>query len=315
MYGGWDGQKAHNALHMLDLKTLAWSAVKVENPDEAPPEMSGCGLVAFGNRKLVLFGGYGEMKKVKSDDKNAAEMATTEEIGAECVENGTGDKGKSVTGNGSLEAAVNGGGGEEEVANVTAESVATESGGGKKLQDEGGVGESGGEDGEGRVENGGATEGGAEDGGATEGGAEDGGATEGGEKDGGGEQKTEGTENGISGDMQGTSNESNGGTSTVVNGESEEERKAEQVTKLTKVVSFKLPSESRDTPMLVAAEALDATNTQNGERDGVGEEEVREGKEEEEEANASFDIYKRNETDKKGWTNEVKVFDLDTGKG
>ena len=34
----------------------------------------------------------------------------------------------------------------------------------------------------------------------------------------------------------------------------------------------------------------------------------------EEERNTTFSIYRRNESDQKGWTNEVKVFDLDTGE-
>lgn len=59
VYGGWDGQVACNTLHQLDTTTMTWKEMVPNNPSEAPMKMSGCGMVSFGDHKLVLFGGYG----------------------------------------------------------------------------------------------------------------------------------------------------------------------------------------------------------------------------------------------------------------
>jgi len=59
IYGGWDGQVACNTLHQLDTTTMTWKEMVPNNPSEAPMKMSGCGMVSFGDHKLVLFGGYG----------------------------------------------------------------------------------------------------------------------------------------------------------------------------------------------------------------------------------------------------------------
>lgn len=58
-YGGWDGQVAYNTLHQLDTTTMTWEELVPNNPSDAPMKMSGCGIVAYGDHKLVLFGGYG----------------------------------------------------------------------------------------------------------------------------------------------------------------------------------------------------------------------------------------------------------------
>ena len=58
-YGGWDGQVAYNTLHQLDTTTMTWRKLEPNNPSDAPMKMSGCGMVAYGDHKLVLFGGYG----------------------------------------------------------------------------------------------------------------------------------------------------------------------------------------------------------------------------------------------------------------
>lgn len=58
-YGGWDGQVAYNTLHQLDTTTMTWGELVPNNPSDAPMKMSGCGMVAYGDHKLVLFGGYG----------------------------------------------------------------------------------------------------------------------------------------------------------------------------------------------------------------------------------------------------------------
>ena len=44
---------------MLDLVTLNWKELTTSNPADAPMKMSGCGIVAYGNNQLVLFGGFG----------------------------------------------------------------------------------------------------------------------------------------------------------------------------------------------------------------------------------------------------------------
>ena len=58
-YGGWDGQVAYNTLHQLDTTTMTWRKLEPNNPSDAPMKMSGCGMVAYGDHNLVLFGGYG----------------------------------------------------------------------------------------------------------------------------------------------------------------------------------------------------------------------------------------------------------------
>ena len=59
VYGGWDGHASHSTLHCLDTKSLKWEELRSSDSSEAPMKMSGCGMVAYGNHKLVLFGGYG----------------------------------------------------------------------------------------------------------------------------------------------------------------------------------------------------------------------------------------------------------------
>lgn len=59
VYGGYDGQKSYNTLYKLDLSTLQWTEVKYSSGSKTPMKMSGCGMVAYGTQKLVLFGGYG----------------------------------------------------------------------------------------------------------------------------------------------------------------------------------------------------------------------------------------------------------------
>ena len=140
VYGGWDGQKAHNVLHQLNLKTFAWSEVKVGNPDNAPPEMSGCGIVAYGDNKLVLFGGYGQKKEKKKKVKKVVKKKITTsdkdttgehkvETEVDKTENVSTDKDGDnlAVEHGSQEGAKNGVD-QERVTNGTAESGATESG-------------------------------------------------------------------------------------------------------------------------------------------------------------------------------------------
>lgn len=136
VYGGWDGQKAHNVLHQLDLSTFTWSVVKVENPDDAPPKMSGCGIVAYGDDKLVLFGGYGEKKKKKVKVVKKKVVISDKDTTGEHKVQMEGDKTKDVPtdkdeanhGVEHSEKAAEDGVDREQVKNGTAESAATESG-------------------------------------------------------------------------------------------------------------------------------------------------------------------------------------------
>lgn len=59
VYGGWDGLTNHGSLHSLDVDAMQWEELQVNSSPEAPMKMSGCGLVSYGNDKLILFGGYG----------------------------------------------------------------------------------------------------------------------------------------------------------------------------------------------------------------------------------------------------------------
>ena len=71
IYGGWDGHAAHNSLHKLHIDTLTWKEMAAGDVDELPMKMSGCGLVAFGNEQLVLFGGYGIPSTTKRSSKRS----------------------------------------------------------------------------------------------------------------------------------------------------------------------------------------------------------------------------------------------------
>ncbi len=80
MYGGWDGQAAHNTLHKLNTVNLTWQEMKSGDGDETPMKMSGCGLVAKGSNELVLFGGYGVPATAvasKQKSKNVSLLTTT----------------------------------------------------------------------------------------------------------------------------------------------------------------------------------------------------------------------------------------------
>ena len=299
VYGGWDGQKAHNVLHQLNLKTFAWSEVKVENPDDAPPEMSGCGIVAYGDNKLVLFGGYGEKKmkkkkKVKVVQKKIAtsDKDTTGEQKAEVdkTENVSTDKdGDSRGVEHSSKGAAENGVDQDQVRNGTAESEATESG--KEL------GQNGTEE---TIKSNGGVEGGKD---------------------------------GVEG--------------AVANGADEatkKENKGEHK-KIPKKVSFKKLEVATEEEVTVEvhddgdpAKEEHGQDDQNGDKKEVeGEEHLKNGapkpgeevesvkekkeekeeeeeEEEEEETSVNYLFYKRNDSDKKGWTNEVKVFDISTGE-
>ena len=365
VYGGWDGQKAHNSLHKLNLKTFAWSEVKVENPDEAPPEMSGCGLVAHGNR-LVLFGGYGELnekkEKGKADERDQQHTPVEGETNATAAtgqDSGSGDsnrnEGTKETDSATVEPAVNGveeqtetgtvdttakgveeqtesrslepavNGVEEQTESRTVEPVVN----GVEEQTESRTLEPAAVNGVEEddwvketlalvtiadVSGEGVGEGGMK---SREGDAEKKKVAE-------GKEVKQPLENGRQEDDNAAvkvSNKSSEMTVEVTESVKEKSRKA-VVIKLP--VSYELADETGD--KAVATTEDQNTNTAPKEQtNGVESVSVAEGgevgvhvgqKEDdgEEERNTTFSIYRRNESDQKGWTNEVKVFDLDTGK-
>lgn len=326
MYGGWDGQKAHNTLNQLNLETFAWSEVKCENPDNIPSEMSGCGLVAYGNRKLVLFGGYGAIKEKKPKKKKPTEQHelvtvenggkddevntkeengdrnnTTEPTTVEVTTNGVDNEETSEPGNETLAVMENGVGEKERVKQNGDDKTGgsrmggEENGGrvkedGEREENEGGRGKE-----DGRVEEGGKDVGTEEQ--VTVKAEEE--ADESRKKDGMTEETTEiETQQETSGDTNGVH---------IMNETKNAKKKKTVVIQLP--VSFELSSTSEETAI---AESSNGASLPKLESEDVL---AKEGTDEpEEEINMTYLIYKRNESDQKGWTNEVKVFDLDTGK-
>lgn len=86
MYGGWDGHTAHNTLHILNVDNLIWREMKSGDTDELPMKMSGCGLVAHGDNKLVLFGGYGLPSGTSKRKGKEVNLVTTSSKGSQDIE-------------------------------------------------------------------------------------------------------------------------------------------------------------------------------------------------------------------------------------
>lgn len=85
VYGGWDGKDAYNTLHRLNVNTLTWTEMERGDINELPMKMSGCGLVAFGKDKLVLFGGYGQPSTTNASNtstksKSKRNLVTTSKL-------------------------------------------------------------------------------------------------------------------------------------------------------------------------------------------------------------------------------------------
>ena len=58
-FGGYDGRKYYNNLHQLNLQSLQWTEiVPLADSSEGPKQKSACGLVAFLDDMLVVFGGF-----------------------------------------------------------------------------------------------------------------------------------------------------------------------------------------------------------------------------------------------------------------
>ena len=56
--GRGEGRTYFNDLHKLDLNSMGWTKLHPKNPENGPPEMRGCGMVANGKDSLVVFSGY-----------------------------------------------------------------------------------------------------------------------------------------------------------------------------------------------------------------------------------------------------------------
>ena len=56
-FGGDDGSSRHNSLHELNLSTMEWKEVKPQNPSDGPQKKGWCGMVAYEDHSLVMFGG------------------------------------------------------------------------------------------------------------------------------------------------------------------------------------------------------------------------------------------------------------------
>ena len=325
VYGGWDGQKAHNTLHQLNLQTYAWSEVKVENLEDAPSEMSGCGLVAYGKRKLVLFGGYGMINEKKKPAKECTLATVEEEDGGNDASTVAGEeKNKNST---TLEVANNG---VNSQCSNGATTVTTSEEGEKEMgkeegeaaREKNGFGERGG-DGNDTV---GASGKGERDGAV--GGGGDGEKGDGGERDGAvggggdGEKGDGGEDEKVKDDKK---KAKNGEEQVKVNGETEVESPTTQESNSANS-SHESENDARKKAFVIkpaVSFALDAPQATKGPADVqitdvatilyTNDANENEGRDESEE-NTTFLIYKRNEADPKGWTNEVKVFDLDTGE-
>lgn len=58
VYGGCDLYgNVTNSLYRFDTKSLSWYRLLPQYPDTGPIKVRGCGLIAFGNRNLGVFGG------------------------------------------------------------------------------------------------------------------------------------------------------------------------------------------------------------------------------------------------------------------
>ncbi len=97
VYGGWDGLTNHGSLHSLDVCTMKWEELQVTPSPETPMKMSGCGLVSYGDNKLILFGGYGvpvsgqQVKGVRFKTNKDSESGGGSEKGGASVSSEGGD--------------------------------------------------------------------------------------------------------------------------------------------------------------------------------------------------------------------------------
>lgn len=58
-FGGVHEDDFYNCLHMLDPTSLQWEELRVQNPAFGPMKKGSSGMVAYGQDRLAMFGGYG----------------------------------------------------------------------------------------------------------------------------------------------------------------------------------------------------------------------------------------------------------------
>ena len=90
-FGGWDGSRRHNALHVLKRATQWVELCPQNDRAESPMSKEGAGMVAFGNN-LAVFGGYGiphgPTQPGSSFIKRAGDIGWTNEFHIYNLENG-----------------------------------------------------------------------------------------------------------------------------------------------------------------------------------------------------------------------------------
>ena len=67
-FGGSDGSKAYNTVHILSTTDLSWSATTSTHTQGAPMRKVGSGLLVYANN-LVVSGGYGVLPELSDPDK------------------------------------------------------------------------------------------------------------------------------------------------------------------------------------------------------------------------------------------------------
>ena len=58
-FGGFDGKFASSTFHQIDLHTLQWKDLMVQNPSSGPQGKIGSRMVSFGDNQLIIFAGKG----------------------------------------------------------------------------------------------------------------------------------------------------------------------------------------------------------------------------------------------------------------
>ena len=59
-FGGYDGKYYSNSLHQLDLHTLQWKDLVIQNPSSGPQRKVGSRMVSYGYNQLIIFAGKGD---------------------------------------------------------------------------------------------------------------------------------------------------------------------------------------------------------------------------------------------------------------
>ena len=67
-FGGHDGSKSYNTVHILSTTDLSWSATTSTHMQEAPMRKFNSAMLVYAN-KLVVSGGYGDLPELSDPDK------------------------------------------------------------------------------------------------------------------------------------------------------------------------------------------------------------------------------------------------------